>query len=150
MNVVGRKTAPQGPDDRDSATHARFKGQAYTIMFGCLVYFLAGFRQKRLIGSDHMLAPFHGLQNILLGLLQAAHKLYNHMDVRIINHIHGLGGQQVTIHRDPSVRLNIQIRYLPQGHFVSHTTRDNLPVFDEYFNRPSPNSPKSDNSYINS
>ena len=89
-NLVARETFLQRGDNWNTAAYAGLKAEIHTLGLCHLKELMAHLSHHILVGSNHMLAILHGIQHELKGRMQAAHKLYHNIYLRIIDDIQGV------------------------------------------------------------
>ena len=93
---VGGEALSQGPDDRDSAADARFKGKADAMPFGSAVDLLPVFRKESLVRRDHVLPFLQGQKDVVLGLPKPSDELNHDVDLRVVDDLHRIPCEEIT------------------------------------------------------
>ncbi|MNS93113.1 hypothetical protein D3C72_1272690 [compost metagenome] len=95
VDVVGRQAFADGLDHRDATGHGRFEGDDHALLAGLGEDFIAVHGNQRLVGGDHVLAVFDGLEHQFAGHGVATDQLDDNVDFRVarnFEHISGNGG----------------------------------------------------------
>ena len=80
-------------DDGDAARHAGFIEQGGALFVGQPEQAFAFFREQGLVGGDDLFALCEAARDELLGRVDAAHQLDDHVNVGIVGKGHGIGRQ---------------------------------------------------------
>ena len=91
--MVPGKAFLQRLDDGDAARHAGFIEQSGTLFVGQPEQAFAFFREQGLVGGDDLFALCEAARDELLGRVDAAHQLDDHVNVGIVGKGHGIGRQ---------------------------------------------------------
>ncbi len=118
------------------------------MAIGGLVYFLSEFRKEGFIGGDHMFSIFHGLQDIFLCPVNTTHKFHHHMDIRVLNDLHGVLCQDARFNGNPPISIKIKVGDLFDNDLRTHPAADNISILQQDLHRACPNGPESNDSHI--
>ena len=92
-DMVPGKAFLQRLDDGDAARHAGFIEQSGALFVGQPEQAFAFFREQGLVGGDDLFALCEAARDELLGRVDAAHQLDDHVNVGIVGKGHGIGRQ---------------------------------------------------------
>ena len=101
LDVVRHQALTHRPDDGDGPTHAGLEAQIHPLRRGRLVDLQAVLGQQGLVGRDQVLPLLHRLQAERSGHAGPADQLHHDIHLGVVDHLHGVGGEQLGVHGDP-------------------------------------------------
>ncbi len=90
LDAVGREALAQGLDDRDTTGDGRLEGHHDALFLGGGENFVTMHGEQRLVGGDHMLTVFDGLEHQVAGHGVTADQLDHDVDVGVVDHGKGI------------------------------------------------------------
>jgi hypothetical protein len=94
LDAVGREAFAQRLDDGDAAGNGGFEGDHHALLLRGGEDLIAMHGQQRLVGGDHVLAVFDGLEHQLLGHAVAADQFDDDVDLGVGDDGEGVVGQR--------------------------------------------------------
>ena len=130
LDAVAREAFLEGFHNGHGSGHAGLVAQDAPLAVGLLEQRKAFLGQQGLVGGDNVLALVKSAVNEVTGMVNAAHKLHQHVDFGIVREVAGIGGQFRPVGQGYAARLlgiahqNLLEQYVPTG-----TAADKIRVF---------------------
>ncbi len=130
LDAVAREAFFQGLNNGHGPGHTGLVAQNAFFAVGFLKKRKTYFGQQRLVGRDHVLALVKGAVDEVTGMVNAAHKLNQHVDLRIIRKVAGIGGQFGPFGQGDAARFfGITHEHLSDQDIPTRTAADEIRVF---------------------
>ena len=145
LNLVGRERLADGGDDRDAAGHGPLEGDGTAQLPRPGKQFRAVLGQQGLVGRNHVLAAFEQLQHDGPVRLHAADDLHHGRNLRVVQHLGEVGGEQSGGERDVARPGQVRIDHLHQLQPLAGVLGDPLATLQQQSRHPRADGPESDN-----
>ena len=135
-------------DDRNPSRHRRLEGHHDALFLCGSEYFITMRRQQRLVGSHHVLAIGNGFQHKLLGHRVPTDQFDDDVDLRIGDHLVGIGSHGGLAAGDLSCTLQVLVGHLGNDNTATGPTGDFLLIARQHFPGTAADGPYAQQAYI--
>ena len=148
LDLVGHERLVDGRDDRNPAAHGGLEGDRPADAPGAIEKLAAMFRQQGLVRRDDVLAALQDLEHDGAIGLEAADKLHDRLDLRIIEDRRQLGGQKPGRRRNIAGTSQVRIDNPHQFHLSADLAGNAIRVFQQKSCHAGADGPETNNGYF--